>query len=214
MEKELNTRLINIIDEIKPDENDLFFKNDDALELYETCKAMMEEFIKNNTKIIADPDFEDIFDENIEELIKAHFDSDIFYNDDAEDELDEIIEYAKKDFFKDFMPPRSYSSFIIINEPNISILTKQINILRNKPQPVQRTKEWYEFRHNLITASNAYKAFDSQSYKNQLIYEKCQPLNPNNYLSEDTPSIPSESNDETVKYIKLPLLNHKIKWLI
>ena len=40
----------------------------------------------------------------------------------------------------------------------------------------QRTTEWYQFRHKLITASNAYKAFESQAQKNQLIYEKCKPL--------------------------------------
>ena len=43
----------------------------------------------------------------------------------------------------------------------------------------QRTEEWYLFRHNLITASNAYKVFESQSTINQLIYEKCQPLKTN-----------------------------------
>jgi len=48
--------------------------------------------------------------------------------------------------------------------------------LRKKPQPVQRTPEWYTFRHNLITASNAYKVFETQSSINQIIYEKCQPL--------------------------------------
>jgi putative phage-type endonuclease len=48
--------------------------------------------------------------------------------------------------------------------------------LREIPQPVQRTPEWYKFRWNLITASNAWKAFESQSTINQLIYEKCQPL--------------------------------------
>jgi putative phage-type endonuclease len=51
--------------------------------------------------------------------------------------------------------------------------------LKAKPQPTQRTKEWYEFRYNLITASNAYKAFESQSMMNQLIYEKCLPLKTN-----------------------------------
>ena len=40
----------------------------------------------------------------------------------------------------------------------------------------QRTSEWYKFRWNLITASNAWKAFESQPAINQLIYEKCQPL--------------------------------------
>ena len=48
--------------------------------------------------------------------------------------------------------------------------------MRNIPQPEQRTDEWYKFRHNLITASNAYKAFETQSTMNQLIYEKCQPI--------------------------------------
>jgi putative phage-type endonuclease len=58
----------------------------------------------------------------------------------------------------------------------INKITQKINYLRNIPQPVQRTPEWYQFRHNLITASNAYKAFESQSTINQLIYEKCKPL--------------------------------------
>ena len=62
---------------------------------------------------------------------------------------------------------------------NYEIIDKQIAYLKSKPQPIQRTKEWYEFRQNLITASNAYKAFENQSSKNQLIYEKCQPLTQN-----------------------------------
>lgn len=58
----------------------------------------------------------------------------------------------------------------------VSIIAAQIEYLRSKPQPAQRTPEWYTFRHNLITASNAFKAFDSQSSKNQLIFEKCMPI--------------------------------------
>jgi len=63
---------------------------------------------------------------------------------------------------------------------NNDIIRDKIIKLKGKPQPTQRTKEWYEFRHNLITASNAYKAFESQCTVNQLIYEKCKPLNINN----------------------------------
>ena len=59
---------------------------------------------------------------------------------------------------------------------SIEYYTKIIEYLRTRPQPPQRTDAWYKFRHNLITASNAYKAFESQSSINQLIYEKCQPL--------------------------------------
>jgi putative phage-type endonuclease len=177
-----NNCLINIIDQIVPDEY-VFFDEESSIEMYETCIYIMEEFISNNPTIITEPDFEEIFDENIKELIEAPFLDDIFYTDEAEEELEDIIEYAKTDFFKDFMPVRSYPDSIILEEPDYDFVEEQINFLKSKPQPAQRTKEWYDFRHNLITASNAYKAFDSQSTKNQLIYEKCQP---NTASSEDS----------------------------
>ena len=173
----MNFNLINIIDLIVPDEV-YFFNEEDSIELYETCLHIMEEFIKSNPTIISEPDFEDIFDDNIKELMDALFETDMFYTDDAEEELEEIIDQAKIDFFKDFMPIRSYTDSVILEEPDYEYVEEQIALLKSKPQPAQRTKEWYDFRHNLITASNAHKAFDSQSTKNQLIYEKCQP-NPN-----------------------------------
>jgi putative phage-type endonuclease len=169
----INPPLIDIFDLIVPVETTIF-NEEETIELYDTFMHIMEEFIRNNPTIISEPDFDDIFEENIDELIEAHFECDIFYTEEAEEEIANIVEEARSDFFKDFMPIRSYPSSIILKEPNYSFLEKQITILKAKPQPVQRTKEWYEFRHNLITASSAYKAFDSQSTKNQLIYEKCQ----------------------------------------
>jgi putative phage-type endonuclease len=168
--------LTNIIDSIIP-EDESIFDEEISLDLYETCLHIMEEFIKNNPAIITEPDFDDIFDENIKELMEVSFDKDtnIFYTEEAEEELDNIIEQAKNDFFASFMPVRSYPDSIILEEPDHIFIKKQIAHLKGKPQPTQRTKEWYDFRHNLITASNAYKAFESQSTKNQLIYEKCQP---------------------------------------
>ena len=176
--------LTNIIDEIEAEEDVQYFSEEDTLELYDNCIYLMEEFMKDNIKIITDPDFDDIFDENITEMMSALFEDDLFYNDDAEDELDEIILEAKTDFFKNYMPPRSYSDTRILGVPDYDYIEEQLNVLRNKPQPAQRTKEWYHFRHNLITASNAYKAFESQATQNQLIYEKCQPLNAAAYDSD------------------------------
>ena len=168
--------LTNIIDDIEAEDDVLYFSEEDALELYDNCIYLMEEFIKDDPTIVSDPDFDEIFDENIKELMNALFEDDLFFNDDAEDELDEIIIEAKSDFFKNYMPPRSYPDARIIETPDYDFIGEQLNLLRSKPQPAQRTKEWYQFRHNLITASNAYKAFESQATKNQLIYEKCQPL--------------------------------------
>jgi putative phage-type endonuclease len=176
--------LIDVTDKIIPETDYQYMNDDEFMELYETCLYLMDELIKENPSFISDPDFEDIFDENIQELIYSQLDFDIFYTEEAEDEIDNIIEYAKDEFFKNYMPPRSYSNTIILEDLHNNYITQQINVLRNKPQPIQRTKEWYEFRHNLITASNAYKAFENQKVKNQLIYEKCQPLNPSLYKEE------------------------------
>jgi len=186
--------LIDITDKIIPEIEYQYFNDSDFFELYETCLYLMEEFIKDYPTFVSDPDFEDIFDENIQELMYSLFEFDIFYTEEAEDEINDIIEYAKDDFFKNYMPPRSYSNTIILEDPHNNYITQQINVLRNKPQPVQRTKEWYEFRHNLITASNAYKAFENQKVKNQLIYEKCKPLNPTLYAEEITEVIMVNTN--------------------
>ena len=164
------TGLIDIIDELKVENKSNYFTDLDTIELYQTCTNLMEEFVTDNPTLISEEDFHEIFDDNIRDIMQTHFDLDPFYDEDAEDDMDTIIDYAKVDFFSHYIPPRSYSETIILSEPNYNFIDKQINILRNKPQPVQRTKEWYEFRHNLITASNAYKAFENNTVKNQLIY--------------------------------------------
>jgi len=199
----MNNELIDITEQIIPENETTYFNDDESLEIYETCIHLMNEFIKEYPDLITYPDFDNIFDENIQDLMHSHFDFDIFYNDDAEEEMEEIIEHAKKDFFKDYnpslvvtrlkipdpdyVPPRSYPNTFILEEPDYNYISKQLNILRNKPQPTQRTKEWYQFRHNLITASNAYKVFESQSAQNQLIYEKCKPLNESLFIDNDKP---------------------------
>ena len=71
------------------------------------------------------------------------------------------------------------SSIYISKEETIE---EKIDYLKNIDQPDQRTTEWYKFRYNHLTASNAWKAFEkSESTKNQLIYEKCKPLDINKY---------------------------------
>jgi hypothetical protein len=55
-------------------------------------------------------------------------------------------------------------------------LKRQIEYLQSIELPKQKSKEWYEIRHNLISASNLYKVFGSDAVVNSLIYEKCKPL--------------------------------------
>jgi putative phage-type endonuclease len=210
----MDNELIDVTEQIVPEEEPNFFNDEETFELYQTCVHLMDEFVKEHPKLITEPDFDDIFDENIKELMHSHFDFDIFYTEGAEDEMEEIIEHAKIDFFNGYIPPRSYPDTFILRDPFASkvgeIIDNQITILRNKPQPVQRTKEWYEFRHNLITASNAYKAFENQTAQNQLIYEKCQPLNQSLYIDNNS----EEETDETkvIKEVIMVNTNTTLHW--
>ena len=49
----MTTELIDITDKIVPDKDSNFFNEEESLEIYQTCIYLMEEFIKDNTKIIS-----------------------------------------------------------------------------------------------------------------------------------------------------------------
>ena len=88
----------------------------------------------------------------------------------------ELYDEITERFYEEIAPPRvSPATHPIIRDTDaVDCFTEQIRILREKPQPEQRTPEWYSRRNNLITASAASKAFGTQSSVNQLIYEKCK----------------------------------------
>jgi len=152
---------------------DDFFEEECMDELIETFLELMYEYISENPSSISEPDFHESFLDNIRGLIITQFEDNLEENAFLEEELDEILDEAVKIFYATVIPERSLSESIIISAPNIQKIEKQIEYLNNIPQPEQRTKEWYEFRRNLLTASNAYKAFENQNVQNQLIYEKC-----------------------------------------
>jgi len=99
-----------------------------------------------------------------------------------EDIFDTIIELSESTFeyCMDIheIPLRSEPSnqLTFSSKINIPHIRETLNHLRTIPQPIQRTKEWYEFRHSLMTASNLYKVFGSDAIMNSLIYEKCKPF--------------------------------------
>jgi hypothetical protein len=108
----INNTMIDVTEQIIP-EDTTYFNDDESFELYQTCIHLMEEFIKENPTIITEPDFEDIFDENIEELMHSHFDFDIFYTDDSEDEIRTgSIEFDEiKNFGYDFLDDITNSNY-------------------------------------------------------------------------------------------------------
>ena len=161
--------------------------DDNYLDLLETILVLIDELEftgEEKEKENQSGDGEIFLDETIDideiyNLVCVQFEN-MFINSSDEDYIYELIEDAVA-IYNSFKHPNSVSDDIVClssdnQTTSIEYYTKIIEYLRTRPQPPQRTDAWYKFRHNLITASNAYKAFESQSSINQLIYEKCQPL--------------------------------------
>ena len=175
----------DILDTLVFEDEPSIFDEDNTIELMETALHLMEEYVINNPTAISEPDFHEDLLEEIKDIFYIQFEEQILGSDFIEDDLNELLEEAFNIFITTFYPERSNNQ-----DPNTVILEtasttnvvdqdlkeQKIIGLREIPQPVQRTPEWYQFRWNLITASNAWKAFESQSTINQLIYEKCQPI--------------------------------------
>jgi putative phage-type endonuclease len=168
--------LDDVLDDIEPedDEHNSLSTNDE-MEWVITCMEVMFDYVNENPCAVSEPDFEETMIENVNDLFKLQ---NLLHDETSEEDFEEIVESALNMFYIQIMPKRSHATTFakIIQQKAIESLSNKIAYLRGKPQPDQRTPEWYSFRHNLITASNAYKAFENESNQNQLIYEKCQPL--------------------------------------
>jgi putative phage-type endonuclease len=177
--------LIDILNDIVAEEPPLFFIDEEnTLDFIEAALIIMDTYIDENPTAVSEPDFTESFIESVKELFFIQFEDHIDLNEDIEDDMNDVLSDAFDIYFETFYQDRSESMVTIIEfvESDIqinNIIQEKIEYLRSIPQPVQRTPEWYSFRHNLITASNAYKAFEGNSNVNQLIYEKCQPLKTN-----------------------------------
>ena len=94
--------------------------------------------------------------------------------------IQELHDEITERFYEEITPPRvSIPTHHDHDHDHDDVVDKEtirnkIRTLQDKPQPEQRTPEWYTRRNNLITASAASKAFGTQASINQLVYEKCK----------------------------------------
>ena len=165
---------------------------EDEEEMMTTILEMSDDYVKEHILEMIDPHFhkkmcDDIsailFDQWSDAGLCSHGEDD----EDPEDDFDDVRQFVQDaidDYWDqsanwpDCAPQRSRTLYSLYqNEPiDINGVTNKIANIRSIPQPEQRTAEWYEFRHELITASNLYKVFGSEAARNSLIYEKCLPL--------------------------------------
>jgi len=181
------TYIINSINKYK------LFTHDELTELTESIIYLSKEYIINNISDIIYNDFDKkltkyIYNIFIVQIIHL-FDNDIKYR--VKLKLIRLIRTIKKHLYTNLTPPRSYKTSFLrninYNDSYINHISKKIHILQNIIQPLQRSDDWYIFRHNLLTASSIWKVFGTQATKNQLIYEKCKPYSIFGQVSTSSP---------------------------
>jgi putative phage-type endonuclease len=169
--------LENIIDNILPPTDELFINDENmSSEFIETTLELIYDYINENPTLISEPDFHEICVDEICNLFLLQFEEHNLLNYQFENNLYNLVEEVFEILYCSLFPRRSFNDSIILFDPNTSVINNKLLELICQPQYIQRTPEWYNFRHTLITASNAYKIFDSVCSQNQLIYEKCQPI--------------------------------------
>ena len=189
--------LKDILHTIQPVEQQYIYNDIDIVQFMEDALYLIDTYYE-------DYHYNDIIDydnliNNLKEIYFIPFEDECLFNEEINNDIEDLLAItielynimfihnntSNDNMNNDINTNNNIDEFvnnsIYSNENNTANIDKvsiadKIEELRTIPQPIQRSQEWYEYRHNLITASNAYKAFESQSLKNQLIYEKCLPL--------------------------------------
>jgi len=170
----MTDELQDILAELVFEDEPTIFDESSTLDLIESALHLMIDYMNQHPTAISEPDFHDEMLEEVQEMFYIQFED--IMTDWVEQDLDDILDDAFDIFTTLFDTKRSGDTDIMQDSADIDKISKQIAYLRSKPQPAQRTLAWLLFRYNIISASNAYKAFESQSTINQLIYEKCRPM--------------------------------------
>lgn len=155
--------------------------DDDCLEIEMFVNEMIYDYLEDNILYISKPYFHELLIEDITDEFFDLWDNITYFQDETvKEELSSYIGFICNEYFETFnIPMRSYicTESEKKTQEEIDIITDKIHYLSNMEQPQQRTPEWYEFRHNLFTASSIWKIFGTESQVNSIIYEKCKPIN-------------------------------------
>jgi len=171
--------LVDILDTFELRENEPLFSDEERDSAIEAICISLYDIVREDPVLFMKYDYK----ENLEQLIEGIVDGiveNIPREEDHDQEIEDMRYSALQEFFR-YVPKRSQSKSNIIftfHEGYRSHMKEKLAVIEHKDatQPEQRTQEWFEMRHNLLSASTAWKAIDSQCNKNALIVEKCKPI--------------------------------------
>ncbi len=150
------------------------YTDNDIDDFKESVMYFIEDWINSNIKLFKEYDFEQIMYESIYTLITMNYGM-IAY--DLGFDIEAHIFDSMEIYFHNNHSFRSYAGTTIVKSPNVNKIKALLKKYENVEQPEQLTEEWYKFRREGLSASDIWKAIDSQAAKNNLIYSKCKPIN-------------------------------------
>jgi putative phage-type endonuclease len=173
---------------VLPAEEFTLFSVETALEIIKSAFSLINDYVADQPMAIINPSFHDELVVNVTDLLVIQFST---FNNQYDEHIEELIEMyveeAMRDFYTFVSPKRSQHSNAI-HYSNADIIEFKLQYINSIPFQDQRSDEWHEIRHGFLTASNIWKAFGSESSRNQLIFEKCSPFNKEKYSGTNTDS--------------------------
>jgi len=156
---------------------------DDIYNLEYTVLDMMNDYIECEMENLYMASFQDTMIRDIIDMVVIQLNGMGIDVDDDDDDLEEFVQrmYNELTITNPALIARSQPTFTpeLLMQSEKQIIDKKLEDLYNNEghKYKQRSREWYEYRAGLITASNLWKVFStSQSVQNSLIYEKCNPF--------------------------------------
>ena len=177
-------------------------------ELINSTENIIEEYVNNNIKDYHKYNFLDTLYSYVFANLKIQIGH--LYDYDISAELEKLINKCLNIYHQRICPKRQYTDISPKNPPNIDKISKKIDYILSKPQPEQKTDDWYNFRYNLITASNAFKAIGTDAKINELIVEKCKPIDL--IPKSNGPSSTETAFHHGIKYEPLSVLYYEYKY--
>lgn len=172
------SELQNLIKLIKPAD---IFTQEDKANIIEMLADLITIYIEIDPLSFQYEDFDEKLLKNIynQSFLQIHH----LFNEDISNELTILINHTLHQYFTYIIPKRCIISDKIKHLSNKNNIKNKLDYLSNVPQPEQRTTEWYLFRHRYLTASSIWKAFSTPGNINQLIYNKCVPIDISKYTT-------------------------------
>jgi putative phage-type endonuclease len=155
------------------------FSESEFMDIEENILESIHEYFETNLVEYSSPNFFKNLKTDISEpLLEEWVDFGLCTYDDH-DEIEMMVQTQLEKYMEEIrcgIPPRQTTFSNCGDSSANHTIAQKIGRLLSISQPEQRSKEWYEQRNNMITASNIYKLLGSEAQYNSLIYEKCKPV--------------------------------------